>query len=62
MSESLSLPEHPDLYKSMKLQDEVAVAIDDASEFIKMNNLDVEALKSALPEMMLGKDEGISLW
>ena len=62
VSESLSLPEHPDLYKSMKLQDEVAVAIDDASEFIKMNNLDVEALKSALPEMMLGKDEGISLW
>ena len=62
LAESLGLPAHEDRYKSIKLRHEISAAIDDASEFIEANQLDVEALKAALPELMAGKDEGLSLW
>ncbi len=62
VAESLGLRTRADHYKSMKLHHEISAAIDDATDFIEKNNLDVEALKAALPELMAGKDEGLSLW
>lgn len=62
VAESLGLPAQEDRYKRIKLHAEISAAIEDSREFIEANGLDATSLEAMLPQLMAGKDEGLSLW
>ena len=62
VGEALGLPAHEDRYKRIKLRTEISAAIEDSREFIEANGLDATSLEAMLPDLMAGKDEGLSLW
>lgn len=62
LAASLGLPEHEDRYKQIKLHDELSAVLEDCSDFIEANGLDMSSLREMLPPLLEGKDKGISLW
>ena len=62
VGEALGLPAHEDRYKRIKLRTEISAAIEDSREFIEANGLDATSLEAMLPDLMAGKDAGLSLW
>ena len=62
VAEALGLPAQEDRYKRIKLHAEISAAIEDSREFIEANGLDATSLEAMLPQLMAGKDEGLSLW
>ena len=62
VAEALGLPAQEDRYKRIKLHTEISAAIEDSREFIEANGLDATSLEAMLPNLMAGKDEGLSLW
>ena len=62
LARALGLPEHEDRYKTMKLATELSAVIEDAAPFMAMHGLDTEQVAQLLPDLMAGRERGVSLW
>lgn len=59
---ALGLPEHEDRYKRYKLHNDINAILADAKEFIEANNLDTSTIREILPNLLAGKERGLSVW
>ena len=62
LARALGLPEHEDRYKAMKLHTEISAVIEDAHEFMEMHGLETSSVMQMLPDLMEGRERGVSLW
>ena len=59
---AMGLEEHEDRYKRYKLHDDINAILADAKEFIEANNLDTSTIREILPNLLAGKERGLSVW
>lgn len=62
LSLGLGLSEHEDRYKQIKLHKELSGILDDAGEFLEAHGVDTSTVREVLPNLLVGKDRGISVW
>jgi hypothetical protein len=62
LASALGLPEHEDRYKRIKLHNEISAILEDAKEFIEAHALDMSTLREVLPNLLVGKERGMSVW
>ncbi len=62
LARALGLPEHEDRYKTMKLHTEISAVLEDAREFMDMHKLDTSSVMQLLPDLMEGRERGVSVW
>ena len=62
LGSALGLPEHEDRYKRIKLHNEISGILEDAKEFIEAHGLDTSTLREVLPNLLAGKERGMSAW
>jgi len=62
LASALGLPEHEDRYKRIKLHSEINAILEGSKEFLEAHGLETATLREVLPNLLAGKERGVSIW